>query len=230
MKLKRSPLLIAVITLPIISSVLGALNFETNRAILQNEWVSLWTQFSLFMCYMFFPALIGAIASYLWRLERRANGEAELFCLPRPLWTIVLSKLFVCAVLVMASLLTLFICYFIIGSFMGFSTSFPLQTCILYFVLGTLGSLPVIIFQLLLSYKIQNFAIPVGIGFLGGIVGLIAASTGIGSVYLYSLIQMGMNSNSLVDLSGSRIIQLVAVCLLYLGILYPGMLMIMRKR
>lgn len=229
LKLKRSPLFIAVIALPVLSTILGTLNFQANRGILQHEWISLWSQFSLFMCYLFFPSLIAAFASYLWRLERAANAETEFFLMPRPLWLLVISKFIVCSFLIICSLAVLFICYFIVGNFLNFNSAFPLMQCLLYFVLGSIAAFPLILFHLVLSYKISNFAIPVGIGFLGGLLGLVITSAGFGQVFLYSLMQMGMNSNTLVDLSMKNIIQLLLVCLAYLLVLYKGATIIIRK-
>ena len=59
-------------------------------------------------------------------------------------------------------------------------------------------------FPLLLSMLIRSFAVPVFIGLAGGVVGMLAASKGIGLAFPYALMQVGMNSNKSEDmLAGS---------------------------
>ena len=54
LKLKRSPLWLAFLFMPVIPALLGTLNYMANIEILQSEWFSLWTQHTLFTCYFFF--------------------------------------------------------------------------------------------------------------------------------------------------------------------------------
>lgn len=65
LKLKRSPVWLAFFILPIISAFFGTFNFWANQGLLKNEWYSLWSQHTLFLCYIFMPALIGTYCSYL---------------------------------------------------------------------------------------------------------------------------------------------------------------------
>ena len=62
---------------------------------------------------------------------------------------------------------------------------------------------------------IRNFAVPVGIGLAGGVAGLMASTQGFGYVFPYALMQSGMNSNALVDLSAGNVTQLVAMSVAY---------------
>ena len=59
MKLKRSPVWLAFFLLPVISALFGTFNYINNQGVLTNEWYSLWSQHTLFLCYLFMPALIG---------------------------------------------------------------------------------------------------------------------------------------------------------------------------
>lgn len=43
MKLKRSPVWLAFLIMPIIPAILGTINYMANIDILQKEWYSLWT-------------------------------------------------------------------------------------------------------------------------------------------------------------------------------------------
>ena len=77
LKLKRSPVWLAFFTLPLISAFFGTMNYKLNISVLQSEWYSLWSQHTLFLCYLFMPALIGTYCSYLWRLEPATTGTAS---------------------------------------------------------------------------------------------------------------------------------------------------------
>lgn len=63
MKLKRSPVWLAFLILPIFPAIMGTFNYIQNVSILQDQWYSLWTQHTLFTCYFFLPALIGVYCS-----------------------------------------------------------------------------------------------------------------------------------------------------------------------
>ena len=57
LKLKRSPLWLAFMFMPVIPALLGTLNYKANIEVLQSEWFSLWTQHTLFTCYFFLPIM-----------------------------------------------------------------------------------------------------------------------------------------------------------------------------
>jgi len=54
-KLRHSPVWLAFIILPVLSAVMGTFNYLQNIGILQDQWYSLWTQHTLFLCYFFLP-------------------------------------------------------------------------------------------------------------------------------------------------------------------------------
>ena len=60
---------------------------------------------------------------------------------------------------------------------------------------GTIGGWVIATIQYLVASVISNFAIPVAVGLLGGISGLLMANTKAGIFYPYSLMVLGMNSN-----------------------------------
>lgn len=61
---------------------------------------------------------------------------------------------------------------------------------------GALGSIAVCAVQLFLSLLIKSFAIPVAIGLLGGIAGLMATAQGWALYFPYSLLSVGMRANN----------------------------------
>ncbi|MBM7855327.1 hypothetical protein JOC37_001720 [Desulfohalotomaculum tongense] len=69
LKLRHSRIWLVLITLPIISVLLGSINYHFNQGVLQNEWYSLWTQVSLFYGEFFLPILIAICCAYICRIE-----------------------------------------------------------------------------------------------------------------------------------------------------------------
>ena len=58
LKLKRSPVWLAFFALPMISAFFGTMNYKMNIGILKSEWYSLWSQHSLFLCYLFMGRMV----------------------------------------------------------------------------------------------------------------------------------------------------------------------------
>lgn len=70
-------------------------------------------------------------------------------------------------------------------------------------------------FGLLSTVGMSYDAAPVGIALAGGVSGVIATVAGFGNVWPYSLLQTGMNSNELVDLSAFGVAQIVVLSVVY---------------
>lgn len=195
LKLKRSPVWIAFFVLPVISAIFGTVNYMANLGLLKNEWYSLWTQHSLFLCHLFMPALIGTYCSYLWRLEHMRNNWNSFLTAPVPLLSLYLGKLFWAVVMIIAGDAWIFLLYFLCGKICGLAGFLPKET-ISWFLGGILGGIVICCVQLTISMIIRSFAIPIGIGLAGGIGGLVMISQGWGLYYPYSLYCMGMRANN----------------------------------
>jgi len=195
LKLKRSPVWLAFFALPLISAFFGTFNYIINQGILKSEWYSLWTQHSLFLCYLFMPALIGTYCSYLWRLEHMRNNWNSFLTAPVPLLSLYLGKLFQTAVMIVAGSAWIFFLYFLCGKLCGLPGFLPADA-LSWFGFGILGGFAICCIQLALSMFIRSFAVPIGIGLVGGIGGLVFTSKGLGLYYPYSLYPMGMRANN----------------------------------
>lgn len=195
LKLKRSPVWLAFFILPLISAFFGTFNYINNQEILKSEWYSLWTQHTLFLCYLFMPALIGTFCSYLWRLEHMRGNWNGFLTAPVPLSSLYLGKLFQAAVMIVTGSLWIFFLYLLCGKLCGL-TGFPPADILSWFGFGILGGFVVCCVQLTLSMVIRSFAIPIGIGLAGGIGGLLFTNKGLGLYYPYSLYSMGMRANN----------------------------------
>ncbi len=194
-KLRRSPVWLAFFGLPLISAFFGTNNYRMNQGILKSEWLSLWTQHSLFLCFFFMPALIGTYCSYLWRLEHSRNNWNSFLTAPVSHFALYFGKLFQGVLMTILGNAWVFLLYFVCGKLCGLTTPVP-KAALSWFLCGTLGGIVVCCIQLTLSMWIRSFAIPIGIALAGGIGGLLITNKGLGCFYPYSLYPIGMRANN----------------------------------
>lgn len=198
-KLRRSPVWLAFLILPLLPAFFGSVNLMNNLGLLDLDWRDLWTQHSLFSSYFFYPALIGVYCSYLWRLEHFDHNWNQVMAAPVPVSAIFLGKLTLAAAMTLLAQAWGIALFLIAGLFCGIPLrSFPPDAA-LWLVCGVLGGVAVSAFQLLLSAVIRSFAVPVGIAMAGGILGLGIAAKGYGYFFPYSLLSIGMSSNDARD-------------------------------
>lgn len=195
LKLKRSPVWLAFFALPLISAFFGTMNYKMNIGILKSEWYSLWSQHSLFLCYLFMPALIGTYCSYLWRLEHTRHNWNSFLTAPLPISSLYLGKLTQAVRVTILGNLWIFLLFYVCGKLAGIQSSFPKEAPE-WFLCGTLGAVVVCCVQLLLSLMIRSFAIPIGIALAGGILGLYMTNHDYGMNYPYSIYCLGMRANN----------------------------------
>lgn len=209
---KHAPVWLAFIVLPLIPAVLGTFNYLGNLALLKSSWYSLWTQHTLFASYFFLPALLAVYCAWEWRLEHTDHNFNSFLTAPVSRTGLYLAKL---VPAIGVSVLTQLVCgvLFIASGFLaGIRDPLPPEL-VEWLGCGALGSIAVCAVQLFLSLLIRSFAIPVAIGLLGGIAGLMVTAQGWGMVFPYSLLAIGMranNPNMTIDLG-----QLVAATLVY---------------
>lgn len=194
MKLKRSPVWIAFLALPMISAFFGTFNYLNNLELLKSEWFSLWSQHSLFLCYFFMPALIGTYCSYLWRLEHTGHNWNSFLTAPVPIFSLYLGKLTQAVIMTVLSNIWIFLLFYLCGRLSGIHAAFP-GIALEWFICGIIGGIVICCVQLLISLVIRSFAIPIGIALVGGIGGLMMTAKGFGLNYPYSLYSMGMRAN-----------------------------------
>lgn len=212
MKLKRSPIWLAFLLIPIIPALLGTLNYMGNIGILKNEWYSLWTQHTLFTCYFFLPVMIGIYCAYLIRLEHNNQNWNKLLSMPVNPDMVFISKLLTVSFIILISEIWISILFVISGKIVGMNAAPPYRSVIVWCLFGTLGGIVMASIQLLLSVCIKSFALPVGISFAGGISGLIFLAKDLGHIWPYSLMAYGMNSNSPQQMLQSGYLSFVITC------------------
>lgn len=194
LKIKHSPAWIAFILLPLLSVIIGTINYTANIEILQDEWYSLWSQHTLFLCLFFMPATVGVFCSCIWRNEHIGTNWNQLLVNVNPI-SLFLQKFLVAGFISCLSVLWIGFLFFACGKIVGITAPFP-KDFASWIILGCLGMLCICGLQLFLSLIFHNFIIPIGIGFVSGIISLWFISHG--SYYLlpYSIMSTGMRANN----------------------------------
>lgn len=216
-KLKRSPVWLAFLIMPVVPAFLGTLNYMGNIEVLQSEWYSLWTQHTLFTDYFFLPVMIGVYCAYIMRLEHNHNNWNKVLTMPQSRTAVFLSKFITASFMVFISELWIGILFIISGFAVGM-TNPPYVQIAVWCLFGTLGGMVIAAIQLMLSLFIKSFALPVGISFAGGLSGLVFLAKNLGHIWPYSLMAYGMNSNAPQALMQSGYVSFVAVCIVYIAI------------
>ncbi len=216
MKLKRSPVWLAFLIMPVIPALLGTINYLGNIEILKSEWYSLWTQHTLFTCYFFLPAMIGVYCSYLMGLEHSNHNWNKILTLPVNKNLIFIAKLLTVSFLIFLSELWIGILFILSGKLISIPSTPPYQSIAIWCLFGTLGGIVMASVQLLLSIYIKSFALPVGIAFAGGLSGLAFLAKGFGHIWPYSLMAYGMNSNSPQKMLKNGYIPFIITCIVFI--------------
>lgn len=230
MKLKRSPVWLAFLALPIIPAAMGTFNYLANIDILQSEWYSLWTQHTIFTDYFFLPVMIGIYSAYIMRQEENNHNWNRVLTIPMPRALVYMAKLLCAAMMILLSEIWIGVLFLLSGRLAGMTAAPPLKELTLWCAFGTLGGTVMAGIQLLISLYIRSFALPVGIALAGGLSGLVFLAQKLGHIWPYSLMAYGMNSNSPQELLASGYAQFVLICLVYIAaIVLAGSLAISRR-
>jgi len=193
-KLRRSPIWLAAIILPTLSAIIGTFNYRMNIGILQDEWYSLWSQHTLFLCYFFMPPLIGVYCSWLLRLEHNGTNWNQLMVNASP-FKIVKDKLLVACGLTFITIMWVGILFIICGKYANLHSPVPAKLTEWLF-LGFIGGIAICSAQIFLSIIIRNFALPIVAALAGGIIGLILSAKGYWYLLPYSVFCLGMRANN----------------------------------
>jgi len=127
LKWRRSRMWLVLMTLPVLSVLIGSANYYFNQHILQKEWYSLWSQVSLFYGEFFLPVLIAIACSHLCRLEHANRNWHILLTAPISLSHVYLSKLVILAGHMLLVHLIFSFLYLCAGDLFGFTSPFPAE-------------------------------------------------------------------------------------------------------
>lgn len=229
-KLKRSPVWLPFLIIPLISAFMGTFNYLGNREMLTGQWADLWTQHTLFSSFIFIPALIGLICAYEWRLEHRGHNWNTLFGAPVSRGAVILAKLTVVAALNLFLFALVGGLFFLCGRLVGFTTVPPYGLVLRSLGWGFLGSISAGCLQLFISMIMRNFGIPVALSSLGGIAGYLALAKGLKYICPQALVVYGMNAAGKYSLTGTKAISFVLAVLLFTAAAYLVSLLWLKKR
>ena len=216
MKLRRSPVWLAFIVMPVIPALMGTFNYLENLELLHSEWYSLWTQHTLFTDYIFLPLLIGIYCSYTMYIEQKNHNWNRVLTAPAPKGTVFAAKLVCVGFLILLSELWIAVLYVVSGRIVGLSAAVPLGKLTVWCLFGTLGGLVMAAMQLTVSLFLRGFAMPVAIALAGGLSGLLFLAKHRGHIWPYSLMAYGMNSNAPQELMKSGYAGFIITCAVYL--------------
>ena len=152
MKLRRSPVWLAFIVMPVIPALMGTFNYLENLELLHSEWYSLWTQHTLFTDYIFLPLLIGIYCSYTMYIEQKNHNWNRVLTAPVPKGTVFAAKLVCVGFLILLSELWIAVLYVVSGKLVGLSAAVPLGELTVWCLFGTLGGIA-------LSSNLTNYRI-----------------------------------------------------------------------
>ncbi len=215
MKLKRSPVYLSFLLLPLIPAVLGTLNYLNNAEILSG-WYDLWTQHTLFTCYFFLPIAISIYCSYIIYEEENCHNWNKVLSLPTRRSLIFAAKLVMVSFMVLASQAWIMALFVISGKLIGITEPLPWDRLITWTLCGALGGMVTAAIQLFLSLLLKSFALPIGVGFIGGMSGLLFLAKDLGHIWPYSLMAYGMNSNAPQQLLSGGYAQFIVICIVYI--------------
>src|SRR5690606_30349209 len=116
---------LVLMTLPVLSILIGSANYALNQEVLRKEWYSLWSQVSLFYGEFFLPVLIAIACSHLCRLEHANKSWRNLLTAPIAVSRIYLSKLAVLAWHMLLVQVVFFFLYLCAGKLLSLSAPPP---------------------------------------------------------------------------------------------------------
>lgn len=192
---KHAPVWLAFIVLPLIPAGLGTANYLGNLSLLKSSWYSLWTQHTLFASFFFLPALLAVYCAWQWRLEHSDHNFNSFLTAPVSAWALYLGKLIPAIAVSVLAQAIIGVLFVISGKLAGINDPLPPEL-LGWLLCGAIGSVAVCAVQLFLSLLIRSFAIPVALGLLGGIAGLMVTAQGWGMYFPYSLLAVGMRANN----------------------------------
>lgn len=228
-KLRYSRIWLILMSLPVISVLIGSANFYMNQGVLKKEWYSLWSQVALFYGEFFFPILIAICCAYIWRLEHFNKNWNMIMTAPISAIHIFLSKLIVVGVLL--AFVQVFFCllYFIGGKLIGLTSAIPKELPG-WLLRGWIAAITISALQSALSMRIRSFAVPIGISLCAVFIGLGMYVSNLGLFFPHSLMTIGMGVLSQEGLpSVQSHILFITMNLLYTAAISLGAMRLLRK-
>ncbi len=226
-KLKRNPIWIPFLLIPLISAVIGTFHFVQNQGVLQNTWEDLWTQQSLFLGMFFLAPLVGILCSLLWRMEHQGSNWNLILTVTTP-GKLVGDKWLTAVLLSSISILWIASIYLVTGKII---LKLPGEVPGLFWIRMISAAVclaAITAVQSMLSMISRSFAVPIALAFVGSITGLWLTVKGAYYAIPYSMLIYGMGSSSITgDLNVP--VLLASCCFYILGAITFSILFLKRS-
>lgn len=190
-KLRRSRMGLVLVSLPVVSLIIGCANFVMNQGALEGGWYSLWTQVSLFYGEFFLPILIAICCAFVCRLEHTNRNWNLILAAPVSVTSLFIAKLVIVGVLIAGAQALFLLMYWAAGQMLSMTGPFPLDI-VMWTFRGWVASLSIAALQLGLSIRIRSFATPIGISLCAVFAGLGLYVLKLGLLFPHSLLTVGM--------------------------------------
>ena len=169
-KLKRSSVWVVAVLLPLLAVITGTFNFYRNLGVFSAEWGALTSQISLFYSMFFCSLGVALLTSTVWRVEHRGTSWNAMRTTPHSPTAVALAKTLVILVPVLAMQVVLLALTWLAGAIVaGLGPAIPIAF-VASTLLATLGALPLVALQSLLSMLMRSFAAPVALAFVGCVI------------------------------------------------------------
>lgn len=234
-KLKRSSVWVVAVMLPLLAVITGTANFMINRESFEG-WISLSSQITLFYSMMFCSLGIALLASTVWRVEHRGTSWNAMRTTPHSPTAVALAKTLVILVPVLAMQVVLLALTWLAGAIVaGLGPAIPIAF-VASTLLATLGALPLVALQSLLSMLMRSFAAPVAVAFVGCVIatGLEASQSplayGVPQGILSMTLLLGSSAMSTAGKLDAASILPLLVAIVGLGAVLWGLLALVARR
>ena len=180
-----------------------------NETLIPAEGVNPWEKFMVQQITvsgsLLIPMFIILITSLLIQIEHKSTSLKYLFSLPVPKWSIYFGKLTVSVGLILFIYIFFFLAMLIGGSIVGFIHSelnfldyFPnYQKPLMLLFRSFISILGIVGIQFWISFRIKNFIIPLGVGIVLVITGLIVYKTGESLYFPYAYSSISLHPLSI---------------------------------
>lgn len=192
LKMRRSKMTLILAALPVVSVLIGSANYYLNQEALQNDWLSLWTQVSLFYGEFFLPILIAICCAYACRLEHMNQNWKMIMAAPISAAHLYLAKLLITGMMILFAQAMFLGLYWLAGTLLFLPSPFPVKTAG-WVMRGWAASLSIIALQLELSLRFRSFVVPIGINLCAVFIGLGMYINKLGLFFPFSLLTIGMS-------------------------------------
>ena len=222
--------IISAILFPILFFIAYFLKHKTNTPEIGiNPWEKFMTTQIENSIPFFIPMFIVLITSLIMQIEHKSLGLKHLFALPIPKWSVYFGKLTIVIFAIITTYVYYYIAILLTGALLGLIhpdlAFLNFQPEHLKFIkilfISFIASLGIIGIQFWLSFRFQNFIVPLGVGMFLAIIGIIIsqAPQSIYFPYSFSVLSVSLGDKTPLILGVSSITVFSTICFLATSIL-----------